>query len=286
MILVFDSDDAGINAAKRSIKLFLKEGVDTRILVLPQKNDPDSFVMKHGPEAFNNLAQEAKTVMQFLLQVSIDSHGLSVEGRINILEDMKPYLVRIKDAAVRSMYVKELAETLKIDEKAVLEKVREHFSKQNMKKTSLLEPKMDETRPDSDRREGQVISMMLNFPQLITQMKDTGVVDYFYSEKLKRIAKKIITVDPERDAFVTMVMAEMESNEDRELIAGYAMEDLNSEEDIQTQAASIIKRIIRVRKKQENKLTNKIISAEKDCDAELMELLAQKQKEIRLLHDQ
>lgn len=123
MILVFDSDAAGINAAKRSINIFMNEGVDTRILVLPTGNDPDSYVVKHGQKAFNELALSAKTMMQFLLQVSIDTHGLSVEGRIRILDDMKKQLILIHDSALRSLYVKELAETLNIDEKAVLEKV-------------------------------------------------------------------------------------------------------------------------------------------------------------------
>ena len=99
MILVFDSDAAGINAAKRSIKIFLKEGVDTRVLVLPEGNDPDSYVVKHGQEAFTDLAKNAKTVMQFLLQVSIDTHGLSVEGRIRILDDMKQHLILIQDSS-------------------------------------------------------------------------------------------------------------------------------------------------------------------------------------------
>ncbi|MBU2628941.1 MAG: DNA primase, partial [Proteobacteria bacterium] len=284
MILVFDSDAAGINAAKRSIKIFMKEGVDTRILVLPEGNDPDSYVVKHGQEAFNELALNAKTVMQFLLQVSIDTHGLSVEGRIRILEDMRQHLILIQDSALRSLYVKELAETLNIDEKAVLEKVRELYLNHPEKRSSLMNDKKDEDVLESDRREEQIISIMLNYPEIIDEIVNTDVLDYFYSEKLKRIGKKILRVDPKKEAFITTVMAKIEKNEDQELIASYAMNDFFLEEDIHQKALSLINRIIRVRKKQENTLTSKIICAEKGCDSDLMELLKQKQAEIRQLH--
>jgi DNA primase len=78
----------------------------------------------------------------------------------------------------------------------------------------------------------------------------------------------------------------METSRDQEQIASLAMNELFSEQqDIQQIAVSIVNRIIRVRKKQENTLTSKIISAEKGCDSELMDLLKQKQTEIRQLHD-
>ena len=286
MVLVFDSDTAGINAAKRSVKIFMNEGVDTRILVLPQGNDPDSYVVKHGQKAFNELALNAKTMMQFLLQVSIDAHGLSVEGRIQILEDMKKQLILIQDSALRSLYVKELAETLNIDEKAVLEKVREQYLNHPEKKSFLRDGKKQDPELESDRREEQMISLMLNYPEIIEEIKDKEVLDYFYSEKLKHLAQKILSMDPTKEAFITNVMAGMENTEDQELIASYAMDDFFSEQDIHQTALSIIHRIIRVRKKQENTLTTKIISAEKGCDSDLMDLLKQKQAEIQQLHDQ
>ncbi|MBU2429506.1 MAG: DNA primase, partial [Proteobacteria bacterium] len=206
MVLVFDSDAAGIHAAKRSIKTFMQEGVDIRVLVLPEGNDPDSFVVKYGADAFSEKASKAKTVMQFLLQVSIDTHGLSVEGRMKILDEMKEHLMLIHDGALRSLYVKELSETLNIDEKAVLEKVREQVVNQVAKKTFLPGSEKDdknEKQLESDRREEQVISMMLNYPEIIKEVEKTDTLDYFYSEKLKRIAKKIIMVDSPKDAFVT-----------------------------------------------------------------------------------
>ncbi len=282
MVLVFDSDTAGISAAKRSIKIFLQEGVDIRILVLPDGNDPDSYVVKHGRDAFIELASKARTVMQFLLQVSIDTYGSSVEGRIKILDDMKQHLILIQDSALRSLYVKELAETLHIDEKAVLEKVREYYLDNTI--STLNYSKADENILESDRREEQIISMMLNYPEIIPIVKNTEGVKYFYSEKLQHIARQILSVDPGNTAFINCVMTKMENDKDRELLASYAINDFFPEEDIHKTALSLINRIIRVRIKQENTLTNKIINAEKCCDSDLIELLRKKQEENQQLH--
>ena len=284
MILVFDSDAAGISAAKRSIKLFAKEGVDTRVLVLPEGNDPDSFIVNHGKEAFDKLASNAKTVMQFLLQVSKDTHGFSVEGRIKILDDMKKHLSLIHDSALRSLYVKELAETLNIDERAVLEKVREQTLNQTVKRPNFMEPLAEKEYLDSDPREEQMISVMLNYPKILKQIEEKKILDAFYSEKLKRLGQKILNVKPGDSGFVTTVMANIENDVDQALIAQLAMNDNFSEENIDSSAQSIMDRILRVRQKKENTLTSKIISAEKGCDSELMELLKLKQTEIQQLH--
>ncbi len=283
MVLVFDSDTAGISAAKRSIKIFLQEGVEIRILVLPDGNDPDSYVVQHGRDAFIDLASKAKTVMQFLLQVSMDTHGPSVEGRIKVLEDMKQHLILIHDSALRSLYIKELAETLHIDEKAVLEKVRE-YSLEHHPASILNHGNENADDLESDRREEQIISMMLNHPETILLIKTKEVIKYFYSERLKELARKILSVDPDHNSFISSVMTKMDNNRDREIIASYAIEDSFSEEDVHGTALSLINRIIRVRIKQENTLTNKIISAEKGCDAELIDLLKKRQEEIQQLH--
>ena len=284
MILVFDSDAAGINAAKRSIKIFMQEGVDTRILVLPQGNDPDSFVMAHGRDGWDDVAKEAKTIMEFLLHQSMNTHGLTVEGRVKILEDMKGPLAEITDSALRSLYVKELSETLNIDEKAVLEKVRNQVNQKGN-----FHPKQEATPEagrESDPLEEQLISMMLNFPEIIPDLVQANVLEFFQSGRLQRLGRLIAGTDPGNPGFVNEILTRVEEGTDQELIASLAMgyglsKEDETIEDIRETTGDIIKRFIRVRKKNENKITTKIISAEKGGDADVMELLRLKQQEIQ-----
>ncbi len=285
MVLVFDSDDAGINAAKRSIKIFMKEGIDTRILVLPGKSDPDSYVMKHGRDSFLSLADNAKTVMQFLLGLAMDTHGSSVEGRIKTLDEMKQHLALIQDAALRSLYVKELSETLNIDEKAVLEKVRDAFVRKNTQQAPLIPQTEIEESLVSDPREEQILSMMLHFPELISEVVEKKVIPAFFSEKLQSIAQILIQTPPDAENFITAVMAKIEDHKDQELIASLAMEAFSGNEDIAGTATSLMDRILKIKKKTDNILMTKIIRAEKGCDADVMDLLKQKQQEIQQLHN-
>ncbi|MCF8089473.1 MAG: DNA primase [Desulfotignum sp.] len=286
MVLVFDSDAAGIHAARRSIKTFLNEGVDTRILILPTGDDSDAFVLKHGPDAFLDLAARARSVMPFLRQVAMDTHGSSVAGRARVLADLMPYIADIQDSALRSLHVNELAETLNIDEAAVLEKVREQVIKS---KTTLdRHPDMELSDPElaSDPRERQLLSLMLQWPQIISDVVKSGVLDHFYSQQLCRIGRIMVQADPAPDAFVTRIMTRMETDADRELIASLAMTDgMDDNTDLKDSAAAIIQRIIRIRKKKDSGLTEKIKRAEKGCDTDLMELLKLKQQEIRQLHN-
>ena len=288
MILVFDSDDAGINAAKRSIQIFVKEGIDTRILVLPGKNDPDSYVMEKGKEAFLALADEAKTVMQFLLQLAMDTHGSSVEGRIKVLDEMKVYLAMIRDAALRSLYVRELAETLNIDEKAVLEKVKDAYVRENTRQSPLIPAREEEQQPEqqvSDPREKQILAMMLHHPELIPSVVEKNVVQAFYSQHFRDLAQKIIQTPADSENFITAVMAKVEGTGDQELIASMAMEDFSGTEDLGKTAEILMDRVIKIKKKTDNLIISKIISAEKGCDADVMDLLKQKQQEIQQLHN-
>ncbi|MEH0022868.1 MAG: DNA primase [Desulfobacter sp.] len=288
MILVFDSDDAGINAAKRSIQIFVKEGIDTRILVLPGKNDPDSYVMAHGKDAFLALADNAKTVMQFLLQLAMDTHGTSVEGRIKVLDEMKQYLAMIRDSALRSLYVRELSEILNIDEKAVLEKVKDAYVRENTQKSPLIpavEEKPAREHLASDPREKQILAIMLHHPELIPAVVDKGVVQAFYSKRLQALAKIILETSRDTGHFMTAVMARVEVPEDQELIASMGMEEFSGIEDIGDTANILMERIIKIKKKTDKLIISKIISAEKSCDADVMDLLKQKQQEIQQLHN-
>lgn len=76
--LAFDPDDAGQNAAVKVGDLFQKAGVEVHVITLPQGMDPDSFIRRKSPEAFNQLIQESKDYLTFLVnhlskQIDMDS---------------------------------------------------------------------------------------------------------------------------------------------------------------------------------------------------------------------
>ena len=290
MILVFDSDEAGIKAAKRSIDIFVQEGIDTRILVLPGNNDPDSYVMAHGRDAFLELAKTAKTVMQFLLQLALDTYGTTVEGRIKILDEMKQHLAMIKDYAVRSIYVRQLAETLNIDEKAVLEKVRDAYEKQAGRQAHgpLIPAAVEESSQsilDSDPREKQILSMMLHWPELIPVAVQKQVVPAFYSNQLKQLACLIIDSGADTQNIVGEVMARVDNEDARQLIASMAMEDYTGVQDPVQTFSVLVNRVIKIKNKTDRAIVSELTKAKEGCDVDVIELLKLKQQQIQRLHN-
>jgi DNA primase len=69
VVLVFDSDDAGRNAALRTTTVFLQAGLAVRIASLPQSEDPDSLILKQGPEAFQRALQQAVPAIDFQINL-------------------------------------------------------------------------------------------------------------------------------------------------------------------------------------------------------------------------
>ena len=72
VILVFDADDAGIQASLRSVGIFIEKGMQARVMLLPKGHDPDSFMRKYGLEAFNEMAAKSRSVITF-------HHGIGPE---------------------------------------------------------------------------------------------------------------------------------------------------------------------------------------------------------------
>jgi DNA primase len=287
VILVFDSDEAGINAAKRSIEIFINEGVELNILVLPKGKDPDSFIMEFGKEAFEAKASKALTVMQFLMAFAIKKHGNSIQGRVAVLDEMKTYLSQIQDSALRSLHIRELAEELNIDEKAVLEKVRdEHLSSRKTEPYLINEDELsiDETH-ESIRREKQMIAMMLQYPEINKEVRERNVLEFFYSESLKKIGEKVLSFDCDDDKFMARFMANINENHELETIARLVITDVTDIKEVFNKSISLMQRIIKLRKKSDNNLTKKIKNAEKNSDSDVFELLAKKQNEIQQLHN-
>ncbi|MCP4113928.1 MAG: DNA primase [Desulfobacteraceae bacterium] len=292
-VLVFDSDDAGINAAKRSVATFVTEGLDVRILVLPRGQDPDSFVNAFGAQAFQEAAEKAMSVIDFLTETAVNKFGNSVEGRIAVLDEMKGHLASVEDSAARSLYVRELAQQLGIDESAVLEKVRDAVT--GLKAGRPVSAGFGEAMApeqgggdeglESFRRERQVLAMLLHYPEVRDEARKRGVLDYFYCGQLRRIGTVLVGLEGSENSLAAHLMTVLTTDEDRELVASLAMMDGGQSEKVLEKANFLMKRIVKVRNRNENTLANQIRRAEQGGDSQLpLDLLKKRQEEIRQLH--
>lgn len=118
-IVVFDSDEAGQAAALKSLSLFLNEGVSSKVTILPEGDDPDSFIHRSGRTGFLGLLKRAVPMFDYFLDRKMSQGDEGIEGQINVLKEILPLLSELRNGAQQSMYLQRLAEKLGIAESIV-----------------------------------------------------------------------------------------------------------------------------------------------------------------------
>jgi DNA primase len=295
VFLVYDSDDAGLKAAHRSIQIFDKGYVNANIMVLPDGYDPDSYLFKFGKESFMHEFSRAKSIMTFLFDFAQKKHGNSIEGKIQIISDLKKPLSVIHDRVARSFYVKELAERLDIEESAILEKVRKEVavsSDQTHKKNKLGVSQGRGIDKKESRIERQIVAMMLQYPRILPELRKRNILEYFEDGTLKSIGQNILIYadknginapeindghDYANDINVSEIINLVVDKEKKSMIAALAME----EESWQLEGCiKLITQFIEIRQNSRNKnfIEKQIKEAEKKKDHKLLlKLLIEKQ---------
>jgi DNA primase len=113
VVFCFDGDAAGRKAAWRALEVSLPLAQDkkpVRFLFLPDGEDPDTFIRKHGKDAFERLAGVAQVLSEFLLgELRSQADVRTPEGRSLFLTAAKPYVQKVTAPALKLQIVKEIA---------------------------------------------------------------------------------------------------------------------------------------------------------------------------------
>lgn len=123
VVVVFDSDEAGRTAALKSLPFFLAEGLACRTLILPEGEDPDSYVNQNGLERFLERLEHALPVFDYFIDTSLSVAGDGIEARAAALRDILSVLAGLEDKARMSLYVQRLADRTGIPEAVVLKEL-------------------------------------------------------------------------------------------------------------------------------------------------------------------
>ncbi len=112
--LLFDGDSAGIKAAVRAVPLFLAEQIAGRVAFLPAGHDPDTFVREKGLAELNTLLDQALALPEFALAQMIERHGLTLDGKSRIIEELRPLVGAAASPLQRSLFLAHFSEKLGI----------------------------------------------------------------------------------------------------------------------------------------------------------------------------
>ena len=128
--VLYDGDAPGIKASLRGIDLLLQEGLNIKVVLLPDGEDPDSFAKSQSAESFTRYIKEHETdFIRFKTQLLLEDAGEDPIKRAAIISNIVESISLIPDAIVRSVYVQECSRLLQIDEQILLSELNKRRQK-------------------------------------------------------------------------------------------------------------------------------------------------------------
>ena len=119
--VLYDGDAAGIHAALRGIDMFLEEGFNVKVVLLPDGEDPDSYAQTHDSTEFIRYIEEHQTdFIQFKVALLSKEAGNDLQKRTALVKDIAASIAVIPDIIVRRNYIRDCAMQLHVDEQSLM----------------------------------------------------------------------------------------------------------------------------------------------------------------------
>lgn len=147
--IMYDGDSAGIHAALRGITMVLSEGMNVKVVLLPDGDDPDSFCRKHTLEEVRSfMASSEQDFISFKSELLLREAGGDPLKRANLINDIADTIAAIPDPVKRSTYVAATAERFKVESSILFDRIAATRRK-------MLEEKSREEFRENRRREAE-----------------------------------------------------------------------------------------------------------------------------------
>ena len=167
LTIIYDGDGAGIKAAVRGMDLALEEGLDVKLVLIPDNEDPDSYLNKIGPAAFKEfINSNKKDFVIFQLGLNLKEAGndsVKKSGLVNRIAETISKITKAEHFTKRQDYIQQVSEILKIDEaglndlvnKFIREKIQkeENRDQTNSNFKSSEEAITKEEKPEDEKLE-------------------------------------------------------------------------------------------------------------------------------------
>jgi len=196
--ILYDGDDAGIKASLRGLDMILEEGLNVKIVLFPDGDDPDSFVQKFGSAAFkSHIEGNKKDFILFKTSILLKDAGNDPIKRAGIIREVVESIAKIPGGIKASVFVRECSSLLQIEERILiseLNKIRlgkikkdNNFNAPQVQPENVPEPDMPEPAGISDTDEAQekeIVRLLLNYGHELVHwddITDTYIAPYIIS---------------------------------------------------------------------------------------------------------
>lgn len=185
--ILFDGDSAGIKASFRSIDMLLSEGMNIRVLLFPDGDDPDSYSRKHPQEKVEQfIREEATDFIDFKAEILLKEAGGDPIRKAEAIRDIVKSVGFVQNALKQEVYLKEVAGKFGISEQSLFNEL--NIQQQLQKQQVTLPPKQAQQKPTQPKLqkveepsesisplyilEEKLVELMLKYGDRIVERKD------------------------------------------------------------------------------------------------------------------
>ena len=190
VVLVFDGDDAGISAARRSFAILCENDFKAKVLLLPKGEDPDSFLRKNASRPFHKMLSAAMSMIEFCLRTPKGEKTDSVREALSAIST-------VKDPITADEMVRELADRSRINESVLRSELEKAKRSPGTQTPEVKRPSVRTV----NREEFLLLSAIISFPEKARQILPELDMEEFRDERIKSIFRRIeklsgrITID-------------------------------------------------------------------------------------------
>ncbi len=193
--ILYDGDEAGIKASLRGLDMILEEGLNVKVVLFPDGDDPDSYVQKFGSAAFKtHIEQSKKDFILFKTSILLKDAGKDPIKRAGIIREVVESIAKIPDGIKASVFVRECSSLLQIEERVLiseLNKIRAAKNKSSYQSQPQPNPdiapepdfaEMPGSSSDTDEaQEKEIVRLLLNYGHELVHwdgITDTYIAPY------------------------------------------------------------------------------------------------------------
>ncbi len=176
--ILYDGDEAGLKASFRGIDMILEEGMNVKVVLFPEGEDPDSYASNHRSEEVENFVQDnAKDFITFKTDILLKEAKNDPIKRAGLIKEIVQSIAVIPDGIYRSVYVRECSSIMNIPEQTLMNELNKSLRKKYSERykgqgfehveveTEQAEPqfKPEEDVFSADNQEKEIVRLLLNY---------------------------------------------------------------------------------------------------------------------------
>ncbi len=220
VVFIFDGDEAGINAANRALDVSADSELNQTVVILPGKKDPYDFVMEKGKNAFLKYKTD-KRLLPIDFKIKYFARKVdAAKNKVKFVLSIFPFVKKVKSSIVREEYLKKIGDFIREDYTVILSEYQNYL--RDEKSTGIIINDAALKMPAMNNLESEIIGMLLNKPELITEIGSILKDDMFLDNE----ARKIFSILRDNTPINTgEIIASLEKGEIFDRVSEYAQSE-------------------------------------------------------------